>query len=363
MFKDLAAQRARGEAELAALREIVDRDRAAVDDEKAKLKAAMPSFDERVQLNVGGVRYESSRSMLTRFEDTMLGRMFGRCDLMLQADPDDGSVFIDRDGGRFGLILDFLRDGDASNVAATIRGLPEVQRQAMVHELDFFGLEAAVFGVAPWFEGAAFSTGPEMNTVLHWCGAVHSGRRVFAFGGRGGSINFSLTAVLDLDSMVFTAGPDMLSARVALSAIAIDARRVLVVGGSSQGHCLNTTEIMDLETLTFSAGPIMQSERASAAVVALDARRILVVGGENEDGALATTEVMDLDTMAFTPGPDLLSPRDGCAAVRLDARRCLVVGGHDGRSNMYSTEVLDIATMTFTAGPLVGSQRNGCAVV
>ena len=73
MFKQLAAQRARDEAEVDVLREIVDRDRAAVDAEKANMKAAMPSFDEKVKLNVGGVRYESSRSTLTRFEDTMLG--------------------------------------------------------------------------------------------------------------------------------------------------------------------------------------------------------------------------------------------------------------------------------------------------
>jgi len=143
----MAAQRARYEAGVAALREIVDRDRAA-EVENSKMKAAMPSFDERVQLNVGGVRFNTSRSALTRFEDTMLRRVCGRCDLMLQANPDDGSVFIDLDGERFGLILDFLRDGDASNVANTIRGLPEPQRQAMVQELDFFSPEAAVF-VAP----------------------------------------------------------------------------------------------------------------------------------------------------------------------------------------------------------------------
>ena len=52
---------------------------------------------------------------------------------MLQANPDDGSVFIDRSGERFMLIIDFLCDGDALNVATTIRGLPETQRQAMVH--------------------------------------------------------------------------------------------------------------------------------------------------------------------------------------------------------------------------------------
>ena len=37
-----------------------------------------------------------------------------------------------------------------------------------------FGL----FGVAPWFEGAAFS---DMNTRWSLCAAVHSGRRVFVF--------------------------------------------------------------------------------------------------------------------------------------------------------------------------------------
>jgi hypothetical protein len=46
----------------------------------------------------------------------------------------------------------------------------------MVHELDFFGL----FGVAPWFQGAAFS-----GMISRWslCAAVQSGRRVFVFGG------------------------------------------------------------------------------------------------------------------------------------------------------------------------------------
>ena len=186
MLKELTAQRARDEAGVAALREIVDRDRAAVDAEKANMKAAMPSFDKKVKLDVGGVRFNTSLSTLTRVEDSMMGRMFGRCDLMLQADPDDGSVFIDRSGERFGLVLDFLRDGDASNVAETIRGLPEVQRQAMVHELDFFGLEAAVFGVAPWFEGAAFSRGPAMIAARSLCAVIQIGRRIFVLGGLNG---------------------------------------------------------------------------------------------------------------------------------------------------------------------------------
>ena len=98
----------------------MDRDRAAFDVENARMKAAMPSFDMKVKLNVGGVRFNTLRSTLLSFEDTMLGRVFGRCDLMLQADPGDGSVFNDRDGEQFGLILDFFRDS-ASYVAGTVR--------------------------------------------------------------------------------------------------------------------------------------------------------------------------------------------------------------------------------------------------
>jgi len=109
--------------------------------------------------------------------------------------------------------------------------------------------------------------------VLNWardehgsvCAAVQSGRRVFVFGGYDGSRYLSTTAMLDLDSMVFTEGPDMLSVRSGVAAIAIDARRVLVVGELSGEGYLNTTEILDLETLTFTTGPNMEFERGKCA--------------------------------------------------------------------------------------------------
>jgi len=65
------------------------------EEEKARMKASAPPPDEVVKLNVGGARFETSRAVLTKVEDSMLGRMFGRCDAMLQADPLDGSIFID----------------------------------------------------------------------------------------------------------------------------------------------------------------------------------------------------------------------------------------------------------------------------
>ena len=52
----------RDEAEVAYLREIADRDRAVVDGEKARMQAAVPYFETKVQLNVGGVRFNSGHA-------------------------------------------------------------------------------------------------------------------------------------------------------------------------------------------------------------------------------------------------------------------------------------------------------------
>jgi hypothetical protein len=78
------------------------------------MAAVQPSSEERFKLNVGGVRFDTSRTTLTSVPESMLSTMFGARLDMLRRDPEDGSVFLDRDGERFGLVLDFLRDGGAS---------------------------------------------------------------------------------------------------------------------------------------------------------------------------------------------------------------------------------------------------------
>lgn len=66
----------------------------------------------RIVLNVGGVRYTTTRSKLTLLPDTMLGRMFSDTDGhdRFQTD-DDGAVFIDRNGRLFEWVLDAHRSG------------------------------------------------------------------------------------------------------------------------------------------------------------------------------------------------------------------------------------------------------------
>jgi hypothetical protein len=321
---------ARERAAIAEEREAVDRGRADLETKLARMTAVQPSSEDHFKLNVGGVRYDTSRTTLTKVPESMLAIMFGARLDMLRRDPEDGSIFLDRDGERFGLVLDFLRDGDASQLAKTIRELPRPQHEAMLLELNFFGLAGAVFPRS-WIEDAEFRAwGPELISNRRWCAAVLHGRRVVVLGGRDGNgAALNTTEVLDLDNdgttEAFTVAPTMATARMRCAAVRLDARRVLVVGGTgrlSYAGALDTTEILDLETMRFSAGPTMLSKRLCCTAVALDTRRVLVAGGGNENShSLKTTEILDVATMTFAPGPEMLSERYGCSAVALENPR------------------------------------------
>ena len=96
----------------------------------------------------------------------------------MQRDQEDGSVFIEGDGGRFGMILDFLRGSASSeNVAERIGRMEEMKRQAMVEDLDYYGVEEAVLGprVPCLIEDADFRPGPQMTTGRYHFGAAVSG--------------------------------------------------------------------------------------------------------------------------------------------------------------------------------------------
>lgn len=88
-------------------------------------------FPPVVDLLVGQRRFTTALSTLRKFPDSMLASMFsGRIGVLQK----DGAYFIDREGESFGLILDYLRDGDAELPAdaGRLRGL--------LRDACFFGL-------------------------------------------------------------------------------------------------------------------------------------------------------------------------------------------------------------------------------
>lgn len=63
--------------------------------------------EQIIQLNVGGHKYQSFYSTLTKYPETMLSAMF----LFKPKDSLSNEIFIDRDGEIFKYILNYLRDG------------------------------------------------------------------------------------------------------------------------------------------------------------------------------------------------------------------------------------------------------------
>jgi hypothetical protein len=66
--------------------------------------------EEVLTLNVGGVTYNTTRSTLSKYPDSMLGAMFSG-QFVPTAFDTQGNYFIDRDGEMFRHVLNFLRSG------------------------------------------------------------------------------------------------------------------------------------------------------------------------------------------------------------------------------------------------------------
>ena len=101
--------------------------------EKTRVKATK-TFEKIVTLNVGGSRYTTTLSTLTKYPDSMLGAMFsGRHALVQQ---EDGSYFIDRDGEAFSHILSYLRNSNI--ILALVPTFARELRLRLKYEAQFY---------------------------------------------------------------------------------------------------------------------------------------------------------------------------------------------------------------------------------
>jgi hypothetical protein len=106
---EVAEERAEGLAELNAERAAglakVDARRVELQREIAAMHQHKKAQEGRVELNIGGYRFETSVQTLRRLPHTFFDAYFsGR---YVQDVCDDGSIFVDRDGEHFGHVLEY----------------------------------------------------------------------------------------------------------------------------------------------------------------------------------------------------------------------------------------------------------------
>jgi hypothetical protein len=116
--------------------ESVKRERDELENMRATVDGSIERFKQRVKLNVGGSRFETTLSTLTRHPESMLAAMFsGRHEV---PQDEDGYVFIDRDGTHFRAILNFLRTG-ILNVPPSRKAAEELKCELQYYQLPFDG--------------------------------------------------------------------------------------------------------------------------------------------------------------------------------------------------------------------------------
>ena len=95
---------------------------------------------KQFKLNVGGTKYEVSDTLLDGFPESMVRKITS--DTWNQKsnddDGDDGKntkeIFIERNGGRFQYVLDFMRDG-------TVTLPPSIPRQQLIKDMEYYGID------------------------------------------------------------------------------------------------------------------------------------------------------------------------------------------------------------------------------
>ena len=122
---------------------------------KGRVEHNVDAIRERVKLNVGGVKFETTVSTLTKHSDSFFSAAFsGIHEVRLDA---EGYYFIDRDGAHFNSILNFLRAGklrmpsDAQDAEALMDEVRYYMLDGPVQE----ALEASDPTAAPTNDGAS----------------------------------------------------------------------------------------------------------------------------------------------------------------------------------------------------------------
>jgi hypothetical protein len=116
----------------------IDARRAELEREVLTMHKHKEAQEARVELNIGGYRFQTSVQALRRVPHTFFDAYFsGR---YAQDVCDDGSIFVDRDGEHFGHVLEYMRDGVVSVAEPGVRPSVSLLR-ALKREFCFYCIE------------------------------------------------------------------------------------------------------------------------------------------------------------------------------------------------------------------------------
>jgi hypothetical protein len=252
----------------------------------------------RVELNIGGYRFETSVLALRRVPHTFFDAYFsGRYAQDVCA---DGSIFVDRDGEHFGHVLEYMRDGHVS--VAEFGARPSVSLlRALKREFGFYCIELMAEQPAE----------PEQQEAAYVLGG-------FDGAGLGRSILSSMER-FDASSWQWSVTASMSTARFNFGACALAGELYALGGRDNSNHQVSSVEKYSPASDTWSTVAPMPDARSSHAAVAVGSA-IYVLGGFSHlvDGRGGTASVFKFDGMQGTwsevaPLPQAIFRAAACA--------------------------------------------------
>jgi N-acetylneuraminic acid mutarotase len=262
----------------------------------------------RVELNIGGHRFQTSVQTLRRLPHTFFDAYFsGRYaqDVCL-----DGSIFVDRDGEHFGHVLEYMRDGVVSVAEAGARPSVSLLR-ALKREFGYYCIELVA-------EQPAEAAQAEM---------------VYVMGGRDETRNMlSSMERYDAASGQWSALPDMGSTSYSFGACVISGE-IYVTGGMSVGYMTlaNVEKYSPLSDIWSTVAPMPIGRYCHCAVAVGSAMYVL---GGSSMGEGTSVDVFKFVSTQGTWSEVTSAPREmiksAAVAVGTDI---YVFGGEDEESD------------------------------
>jgi hypothetical protein len=279
---EMAEERAKSLAEVNARREELGREVAAMHKHKEEQEG-------RVELNIGGYRFETSVQTLRRVPHTFFDAYFsGRYAQDVCA---DGSIFVDRDGEHFGHVLEYMRDGVVA--VAEPGALPSISvLRTLKREFGFYCMELCA-------EQAVEAVVLEVAYVMGGGGRLSQVERYDASSGQ-----WSTVRAMD-------------DARSHFGACVLDGE-IYVTGGTTDGsNTMTSVEKYCPTTDTWSAVAPLPVGRYSHVAVAVGSN-MYVLGGADSDGEYLG-DVFVFDSVEGTWSEFAPMPEE-----RFDATACVV---------------------------------------
>jgi N-acetylneuraminic acid mutarotase len=225
----------------------------------------------RVELNIGGHRFETSVQALHRVPHTFFDAYFSS--RYAQDVCKDGSIFVDRDGEHFGHVLEYMRDGHVSVAEAGARPSVSLLR-ALKREFGFYSIELCT----EQLEQGKYHEQADL---------------VFVVGGMGdGDEVFSSMERYDVTSGHWVVAAPMSTARESFGACAVAGELYVSGGIDGDGDILSSVEKYSPLSDTWSAVAPLPAACFRHAAVAVGPI-MYVLGGISGGNALANVHKFD----------------------------------------------------------------------